>query len=169
MKKLICGLSALMLMTSPLSAYADTVITESTAQKGETQLAMDVAPAYVLTIPADTTVKEGAVSTKFGSVVLTEARVEPGKCLLISVEGDYALKNKADETKTIPYDVTVFMTDVDGETYEESTKKYGFYGIFGKDTAELTIHISEEDWENAPAGSYSDVLTFRIKYTDIPK
>ncbi len=169
MKRIIAGVLASALMAAPLTAFAANPITESTEQTGDVTISVEIAPSYTVTIPADTKVKYGDTETAFGKVEMSKARFEPGKCVLISVAGDYALKNKADETKTIPYDVTARMTAEDGETVEGSIKKYGFYGVFAEDSAELTIHISEEDWNKAPAGSYSDVLTFHIGYTDIPK
>jgi len=162
MKKLICGLSALTLMTSPLSAYADTAITDSSAEKkGETQITMEVAPAYVLTIPADTTVEQGAVSTNFGTVLLTEARLEPGMGVCYYIKSDYLLKNEKDETKTIPYDIIVNSTLCHGDSYKDCefiAEKVG-------DGCDNQIIIKEEDWENACAGKYRSTLTF-VVYCD---
>lgn len=126
MKRIIAGVLASALMASPLTAFAANPITESTEQTGDVTISAEIAPSYTVTIPADTKVKYGDTETAFGKVEMSKARFEPGKCVLISVAGDYALKNKADKTKTIPYDVTARMIAEDGETVEGSTKKYGF-------------------------------------------
>ena len=162
MKKIICALLSLMLMTSPLSAYADTYVTEAASEKkAETQLTMEVAPAYVLTIPADTTVEEGAVSTDFGTVLLTEARLEPGMGVCYYIKSDYLLKNEKDETKTIPYDIIVNSTLCHGDSY----KDLEFIAEKAGDGCANLIVIKEEDWENACAGKYRSTLTF-VVYCD---
>ena len=94
MKKIVCVLSALTLMTSPLSAYADTAITESAAEKqAETQLTMEVAPTYTVVIPADIKIEEGETFTHFGDLYLEQRVLEPGHLVNVAVDGDFEMKN----------------------------------------------------------------------------
>ena len=98
-----------------------------------------------MTIPADTTVAFNALSTDFGSVELTQARLNPGKQVVVTVDTDGELNNAADDKKVIPYTVTAQ------------------YAKFA-----LSIEIGEEDWNKAYAGSYSDTVTFNVSYEDVP-
>ena len=168
MKKIIAAISALALMTAPLTAFAANPITESTEQSGEVTISAEIAPAYVVTIPADTKIKFGDNVTDFGKIELTEAKLEPGKVVIVSVSGDFEMKNSTDETKTIFYDVIGF-NDMDGTDIPEySFIDSDYFTEVKGHSVRLRIEIDDKEWNNAPAGSYSDVLTFLISYNDDP-
>lgn len=141
MKKLISGLSALAIMAMPLTAFADTTIDETTPtpKQGKAVITTEIAPSYIVTIPADTAVKFNALTTDFGKVELTKAQIEPGKAVKVTVNSDGELNNAADEKKVIPYTVMAqYASGAEGE----------------------------EDWNKAYAGKYSDTVTFGVEYTD---
>ncbi|WP_157865507.1 hypothetical protein [Ruminococcus albus] len=55
-----------------MSAFADTTINEkSVPQSGQTNVTLDIAPAYIVTIPADTTVTLNDTLTDNGANVET--------------------------------------------------------------------------------------------------
>lgn len=170
MKKLISGLSALAIMAMPLTAYAANPITEATEQKGEAVITTEIAPSYIVTIPADTTVKFHDLTTDFGKVELTKAQLDPGKVVKVTVNSDGELNNAADDKKVIPYTVMAqYASGAEGEVYVPFNVK-GNDLIF--DTAgqafAMTIEITEDDWNAAYAGSYSDTVTFNVSYEDAP-
>ena len=168
MKKIICGLSALAMMAAPMTAFAANPITESTEQSGKVTISTEIAPAYIVTIPADTKVKFNDTVTDFGKIELTEARLEPGKVVAVDVYGDFEMKNSADESKTIFYDV-IGYDDMDGTDIPEySFIDSDYFTEVKGHSVRLRIEIDDKEWNNAPAGSYSDVLTFLISYKDDP-
>ncbi len=115
-----------------------------------------------MTIPADTNVPFGAEKTSFGNIELTEARLEPGKFVRVHLNTDYTLENEADAEKTIPYDIVT--TDDHGNF--DSLKKIDAQLEFKGDKCPLTIAITEDDWNKAYAGNYSDTVTFNIMYQE---
>ncbi|MBQ8108336.1 MAG: hypothetical protein IJ129_06280 [Ruminococcus sp.] len=150
----------------PFTAFAaeePAVINEkSEPQTAQAQITTEIAPAYIVTIPADTKVAFNALDTDFGRVELTQARLEPHKVVRVHLDSDYKLKNKADESKTIPYDIV--STDDGGKT--GSLKRFDAQLEFQGDVCPLRIKITQEDWNAAAAGEYSDTVTFNVQYTD---
>ena len=169
MKKIVCVLSALTLMTSPLSAYADTAITESAAEKqAETQLTMEVAPTYTVVIPADIKIEEGETFTHFGDLYLEQRVLEPGHLVNVAVDGDFEMKNSIDDSVRLPYDIVTSYELVieEGEGSYFSYKDWSINIKRLRFPIEMFITVDEADWEKAPAGSYSDTVRFYITYYD---
>lgn len=167
MKKLISALSALMLMTSPLSAYADTAITDSSAEKkGETQITMEVAPAYTVVIPADIKIEEGATNTYFGDYYLEKGVLEPGYYVNVAIDGYFEMEHSLDDSEILPYDIV----SSDSLVVENGENGYFSYKDYSVNIRRIDNHmpmyilIDEADWENSAAGSYSDTVTFYITY-----
>lgn len=170
MKKLISGLSALAIMAMPLTAYAANPITEATEQKGEAVITTEIAPSYIVTIPADTTVKFHDLTTDFGKVELTKAQLDPGKVVKVTVNSDGELNNAADDKKVIPYTVMAqYASGAEGEVYVPFNVKGNdlTFDTTGQAFA-MEIQITEDDWNKAYAGSYSDTVTFNVSYEDAP-
>ena len=174
MKKLISGLSALAIMAKPITAFAaaePTPINEqSDPQSADVLITTEIAPTYIVTIPADTTVAFNDLSTDFGSVELTQARLDPGKQVVVSVDTDGELNNEADDSKIIPYLVTAqYATGAVGEEYMpfDVNDSDLIFDTAGQAFA-MEIQITEDDWNNAYAGEYSDTVTFNVSYEDVP-
>lgn len=170
MKKMISILSAFAVMAAPMTAFADTTITEtSDPQSADAIITTEIAPSYIVTIPADTKVNFNDTSTDFGKVELTEARLDPGKEIRVTVVSDEELNNEADETKIIPYTITAQYASGDaGEVYvpfRTSGQTLNMYTV-GQAFA-LNIEITEDDWNKAYAGKYSDTVTFDIEYVTV--
>ena len=157
----------------PITAFAEgSTIDQDTPEpkQGQVEVTVDIAPSYVVTIPADTTVQFHDEQTDFGAVELTQAQLDPGKVVSVSVETDGELNNAADAAKVIPYTVMAqYASGAEGEEYlpfkvsEQSLQM----DTEGQKFA-MTIEISEDDWNKAYAGSYSDTVTFNVSYEDAP-
>ncbi|SDA26718.1 hypothetical protein SAMN02910447_02700 [Ruminococcus sp. YE71] len=160
MKKAFALILTGVLMASPLTAFAE--ITENTDPKqGSTEITTQIAPAYIVTIPADTSVDFNTVNTDFGAVKLTKAQLEPNKCIKVTMTASGEMKNSADTSKVLPY--TIFEGTADAVTDTVFTSaELASVG----DKTDLTISISADDWNNAYAGSYSDTVLFSIEYAD---
>ena len=172
MKKLISGLSAFAIMAMPLTAFADTTIDQDTPEpkQGEAVITTEIAPSYIVTIPADTTVKFHDEQTDFGEVELTKAQLDPGKVVKVTVDSDGELNNAKDDTKVIPYTVMAqYASGAEGEVYMpfKTAEQSLVMDTEGQKFA-LTIEITEDDWNAAYAGEYGDTVLFNVSYEDAP-
>ena len=157
MKKLIAVLLSLALAAAmSVSAFA-TAVDEDTADKTvDAVITASIQPTYTVTIPEDVSVTFNETSTDFGSVELTAAQIEPDHAVQVDLDASGALKNAADESKTIAY-------AVNSEAGAFTTAQYD---AAGESTA-LTIDITQEAWNAAYAGSYSDTVTFTVSYVEV--
>ena len=167
--RFIAGFSAMALAISAMSISAfaapePTKIDQTTLEpkQGQAVITTTIEPTYIVTIPADTKVAFNALDTDFGTIELTKARLDPGKVVRVHLDSDYKLKNKADESRTIRYDIV--STDDVGTT--GSLKNFDAQLEFEGDDCPLTIKITQDDWNAAYAGEYSDTVTFNVEYTD---
>lgn len=112
-----------------------------------------IAPTYNVTIPANTTVISKAENTSFGAITLTDAQLDPGKSVNVTLKSSGTLKNKNDTSKMLAYTIR------SGESAFTSAS----YKTAGESTA-LTIHIAKDDWAKAYAGDYADTVEFTISY-----
>lgn len=153
-KLLSCFLTVTMtLSAASLGVSAATTIDQnSDPQSATADISVEIAPAYTVTIPEDTTINFGATKTDFGSVGLTEAQLEVGKSVTVTVQAG-ALTNTADATKTIPYTVMAGETEFAGAEYTAE----------GQST-DLTLVVNQDDWDRAYAGSYEGTVTFTVSY-----
>lgn len=172
--RFISGLSALAVMAMPLTAFAaaePTQINEkSVPQSAQAEITTEIAPSYIVTIPADTKVKFNDTQTDFGKVELTKAQLDPGKVVKVTVNSDGELNNAADDKKVIPYTVMAqYASGAEGEVYIpfKTAEQPLEMDTEGQKFA-LSIEIGEEDWNKAYAGSYSDTVTFNVSYEDAP-
>ena len=173
-RRFISGLSALAIMAMPITAFAaaePTQINEqSDPQSADVLITTEIAPTYIVTIPADTTVAFNDLTTDFGEVELTQARLDPGKQVVVTVDTDGELNNAADAEKVIPYMVTAqYATGAEDEVYVPFNVKDSdlTFDTTGQAFA-MEIQITEDDWNAAYAGSYSDTVTFNVSYEDVP-
>lgn len=148
MKKALCILISALLFSltasMPVGAAEDNrSVTVST----------EVSPAYIVTIPTDTTVFFNVEDSSFGSIELTDAKIEPGKCVSVALLTDHLLKNKSDKEKVLP-----FQIHADGQVFEQTTLTNT------GDSVDLSIHIDHEDWNKAYAGEYENTIIFQIVY-----
>ncbi|MCD7762992.1 MAG: hypothetical protein LUI14_07300 [Lachnospiraceae bacterium] len=156
MKKTMLSLilSLALVLSMSTIAFAD-VTQDSDPKTGTTTISTSITPTYTVTIPADTTIAFNATSTSIGNITLSSAQLDPGYAVKVSASAG-ALENAADASKTIPY---ALNSDGSAFTSAQFTAK-GEY-------AALTVDITEDDWNNAYAGSYSDTITFTVEYISV--
>lgn len=146
MKKLTALILAIALAVSlSVTAFA--------ADTRNTTITTSIAPTYTVTIPANTNVTFNTLSTSFGSVKLTAAQINPGYAVKVELNASGMLKNQADATKTIAYTIK----DARGAFTSEQYTAAG-------DKTDLTIDITQDAWNAAFAGQYSDTVTFTVSY-----
>lgn len=121
-----------------------------------TTITTSIAPAYTVTIPANTNVTFNTLSTLFGAIKLDTAQLEPGCAVQVALTASGTLKNRADAAKTIAY------------TIKDSAGAFtsAQYTAAGQETA-LTIDIAQAAWDAAFAGSYTDTVTFTVSYITV--
>ena len=154
MKKLV-SFALMLALSAALSttALAAEISETSKPQSSEVKVTTSIAPTYTVSIPANTAVAFNAENTSFGEIKLTAAQLDPGKKVNVTLSASGTLKNKADTTKTLPYQIQSA-----GQKFTSAA-----YTTAGDSTA-LTIHIAQEDWNKAYAGNYADTVTFTISY-----
>lgn len=152
-KRIALGVSVMMLLS--LSAMP-----VSAAEEKGAVISTEVAPTYIVTVPASIKVPFDQEKTDFGAVTLESAQLEPDKCVKVTMQCDNLLKNKADTTKTIPFTIYEGKADATGDVF--TTASY----LTAGDKTDLTIGITADDWHKAYAGEYEDTVTFRIEYAD---
>ena len=151
MKKIFAViLTVALLMSLSVTAFA------ANTTGGKADITTSIAPTYTVTIPADVNVQFNATETAFGTIEVTASQIHPDKCIKVALATDNELNNAIDNTKVIPYAVK----DSEGAAFTSAT-----YLTEG-DKTELSIHITEDDWNAAYAGEYSDTVTFTITYED---
>lgn len=132
------------------------------ARKSEVTISTSVAPTYIVSIPANTNVAFNAAKTDFGAVTLDSARLAPDKAVRVTITSDFDLNNSTDNTAVIPYTLKAAKGTAEetvGAGYAATLQNAG-------DKVDLTINITQADWDAAAAGNYSDTVTFNIAYVD---
>lgn len=153
-KRIALGVSVMMLLSlsaMPVSAADDT---------RNAVISTEIAPAYIVTVPASIKVPFNQEKTDFGAITLTKAQLEPNKCVKVTMQCDNLLDNKADAEKTIPYTIYEGKANATGNVF--ATASY----LSAGEKTDLTIGITQEDWNKAYAGEYEDTVTFQIEYTN---
>ena len=158
MKKIIASVLALSLLAAvSTTAFAAEINQDSDPKTSEAKITTSIAPTYTVSIPEDTSVAFNATETQFGSIEITQAQIDPNMQIKVSLDSENdALINQTDNTKTITYTVND----------ENGVFTSGTYLAAG-DKTDLTINISQEDWNKAYAGSYEDTVIFTVSYEAI--
>lgn len=157
MKKFIASVLALaMCLMAAVPAYAATINQDTPDPKtSEADITTSIAPTYTVSIPEDVDVEFNATETQFGTIEIIQAQIDPDKQIEVSITSGEALINQTDNTKTLPY------------TIEDGSGEFTFAAYLAEgDKTDLTINITEDDWNAAYAGDYSDTVTFTVSYAD---
>ena len=152
--RITLGVSVMMLLS--LSAMPVSAADDSRSAVVSTE----VAPAYIVTVPASIKVPFNQEMTDFGAITLTSAQLEPDKCVKVTMECDNKLDNKADAEKFIPYAIYEGKADAAGSAFTSASY------LTAGDNTNLTIGIAADDWHKAYAGEYEDTVTFTIEYVE---
>ena len=84
---------------------------------------------------------------------LESAQIDPGYAVKVELKASGTLKNQVDSSKTIAYtikDANDAFTDAQYTTAGDKTGR--------------TIDITQDPWNAAFAGDYSDTVTFTVSY-----
>lgn len=154
MKKLTALVLAIVLSLSmSVTAFAAGINQGSDPKTADVTVTTSIAPTYTVTIPADTNVTFNTLSTSFGAVKLESAQIDPGYAVQVELNASGTLKNQADSSKTIAYTIKDANGAFTGAQYTTAGDK-----------TDLTIDITQDEWNAAFAGDYSDTVTFTVSY-----
>lgn len=138
------GMALLLVLGMAQSAHADT-----------TTVKYHVDPSYIVLVPASTTIPFNEQSVSYGKIQIEEAHIEEGKSIQVELISDEKLKNQSGKEGEIPYKILA-----GGTAFTKAR-----YTMTGEETL-LDIAIDKKSWQKAPAGSYTDTVTFQISYVD---
>lgn len=155
-KKIIAGITYAMLMGAmvlPVSAE-------------ETPVTATVDSSYELTIPARTDIAYNATSTTLNGIVTVKGNVLPNQIVTVSATPG-ALHNNEQNTD-LPYTLVISDTtqQFSSDTWNEIQLRDRLNGGDGK-TVSLSINITEKDWKNAEAGTYTGNITFTAELSPV--
>ncbi len=145
-----------LVMSMSVSAFAAEIDQDSDPKTADVTVTTSIEPTYTVTIPGDMQVQFNQTSTRFGTIKLTAAQINPGYAVEVTLSASGELKNAADKTRTIAYTVN----SGDGVFSSKEYQKEG-------ESTDLTIDITQAAWNAAYAGDYSDIVTFTISYGEV--
>lgn len=146
-------LSVCLIMSLSVTAFASKIDQDSGSGSTNVTVSTSIDPTYTVTIPANTSVTFNALSTSFGAISLDAAQLDPGYAVKVKLSASGTLKNSADKSKTIAYAINAGSVAFSEELYQTAGDK-----------TELTIDITQDAWDAAYAGSYSDTVVFTVSY-----
>ncbi len=117
-----------------------------------------VDPAYIVTIPSNLDVELNTLNTDFGALSLDSAHLTPDSAVRITLISDYTLNHVDDDTKIIPYSINQGTADQVGAKFVSAD-----FTTAGQ-SVDLTVSITQDDWNHAFAGDYKDTVTFLIEF-----
>jgi len=146
--KIIASITAFALMTLlALPISASTQITDLTA---------DVPSTYTLSIPISQTIATiafGNTTTNIGNVAITGS-IRPLEEVAVDVTKT-VFESQDNVNDKINYTLTSDGNDFTGATWGESQLRGA-----NPPTYPLTVNITQQEWNKAPAGNYASVITF---------
>ena len=158
MKKLFALiLTAAMLMSLSVTAFAAEIGPGANASQGSTEVSFKVDPTYIVTIPATVTLNKvednGTVTYENDYTLTAQAgvRLKKGEHIEVTVASDFEMTTT--EGATLAYTITAENAAVANN---------GVVAEFATDKAEqtATIHIAANDPDFA--GEYKDTVTFTL-------
>lgn len=87
----------------------------------QTTISVSVDPTYMVTIPANTTIKSGEQSSSLGKITIENVRLEPDKSVNVAVDASGKLKNTKDTSKTIHYKLMNGDKEFKSASYTENS------------------------------------------------
>lgn len=158
MKKLLIILLALAL-TSCVSASANL---DPSNKSGDVTITATVNVGYVVTIPSDTSLTFGDLSTDIGDIAVTDLVLAPNTQLTVTISGVTSAGAGTLTTSasgTIPFILKIGATASTTAANATATNTTSFTA---NGTKPVYIDIAQAAWDAAPAGSYSDTITFAV-------
>lgn len=120
---------------------------------GITTITTSIEATYTVTIPESTPITFNVLSNPIGNIAVTAARLAPGEKITVTAVTDGMLKNDDNQTVTIAY------------TLKSGGAAFSSSDFTSIATKALTVDITQEAWDNAPAGDYTGTITFTVSYS----
>ena len=171
MKKLISGISALLtaaMLIAPMSAFADTTITEADIlpKTADSSVEFSVAPTYTVTIPAKVTLEDNGegIYTNSGTLKAEDVKLAEGKEIVVSLTSasKFNMQTAGASEYKLPY-------TAEGAFGKLTDKEAG--GIVAKFATSTTVQNTSVTFttDETPkyAGTYTDPVVFTIEVRDI--
>ena len=171
MKKLISGISALLtavMLIAPMSAFADTTITQADTlpKTADSSVEFSVAPTYTVTIPAKVTLEDNGkgIYTNSGTIKAEGVKLVEGKEIVVSLTSasKFNMQTAATSEYKLPY-------TAEGSFGKLTDKEAG--GIVAKIATSTTVQNTPVTFttDETPkyAGTYTDPVVFTIEVGDI--
>lgn len=134
-------------------ALIGTMALPVSAQDNTTEITASVESKYTLTIPADTNIKFNAISTDLNGTLKVTGNILPTQTVSVSAQAD-PLYNSVQDT-SLPYRLMNGDTEYQTVTWSEDELRSAT-----PKEIELSIAITENDWNQAEAGSYARSIVF---------
>ena len=170
MKKIISGISALAMVMAlaPMSAFADTTITEADTlpKTADSSVEFTVAPAFTVTIPAKVTLEKGEddIYSNSGTIKAENVFLNEGKEIVVSLTSasKFNMQTSATSEYKLPY-------TAEGAFGKLTDKEAG--GIVAKFATSTTVQNTPVTFttDETPkyAGTYTDPVVFTIEVGDV--
>ena len=155
---LISLVFALVLCVTVFAASGDAAVGSGSgeADNNSLTLSVDIPTSYEFKIPADVTLEFGAEYTEIGTVTVSNVRLPADTELCISYNDSSSLKTE-DGMSEIPYEIQIGDHETAGD----------LFFMEDGESAALYVAIDKEAWDAAPAGSYSDTITFTASLSEL--
>lgn len=138
--------------------------TPANTSTGQLTITAEVGVSYTLSIPTAMGTITAAGDHEAGTLYASDLTLGEGDKLTVTAEHDDALTH-TNNTDTLAY---VLNSAAHGSEEKAAYQSVAFTsesatGIEGG--TDLYVSISQEDWNAAAAGTYTDTVTFRVAYT----
>ena len=168
MKKLISGLSALAIMAMPLTAFADTTITEADKlpKTADSSVEFSVAPTYTVTIPAKVTLEDNGegIYTNSGTLKAEGVKLAEGKEIVVSLTS--ASKFNMQTAGASEYKLPYTAEGAFGKLTDKEAG--GIVAKFATSTEDQEVPVTFTTDETPKyAGTFTDPVVFTIGVGDI--
>ena len=171
MKKLISGISALLtaaMLIAPMSAFADTTITEADTlpKTADSSVEFTVEPTYTVTIPATVTLADNGsgIYTNSGTLKAKDVKLDEGKEIVVSLTSasKFNMQTSASATYKLPY-------TAEGAFGKLTDKEAGgIVAKFATSTEDQEVPVTFTTDETPKyAGTFTDPVIFTIEVGDI--
>ena len=146
MKKILCALLILSLIfcATALAKVPTIRMTRPQPPRWTTTIAGPDAPTYTVVIPSTLAITPNTTSTPL-TVRLVEAK--NAKSVTVTAEANGSMTNGSGGTINF--------------TVDSTTNRYTYSNSLPSEKW-MSIHITEAEWQQAPAGNYTGMLTFTI-------
>ena len=154
---LISLVFALVLCVTVFAASGDAAVGSGSgeADNNSLTLSVEIPTSYEFKIPADAALEFGAEYTELGTVSVSNVRLPADTELVIAYKTGASLKTE-DGMNEIPYEIQIDAKTAGDLHFTQDGESETLYAAITKDA-----------WDAAPAGSYSDTITFSAYLSEL--